>query len=442
MSSIGMNYCITNKPVEGREYNQLSIDGDNVFRTLDIFNEISLIFSEGNDLEETLTSVLEKALVITGMERGGIYLKERTSGDYLLTVHSHIREEFKKINGRITTEWESLLPVIIEGRVVAVSDTCAADITPERKRSTIREGFRSYVSIPLQSNNLVDGILMVSSSMVRQYSKFQVKLFSIIGQQIGLALKNIELMDKLRSSHEMYSELFENAVDGMYTHDIDGNFLSMNQAAADLLGMSIEEAVGTNIRDYLNEEGLEVASAIHAQLLNGKSFIVPPILEIIRKDGKRVFFEINMRPLMEDGRIVGLHGVARDIDKRFNAEKNMLIFSRALSSSIDGINISDEDHNITFINEAGAKIFGYSRSELVGQSADIFYAEEDLPNFNENIIPAIEKYGYYNGLILARKKSGKAFPLEVTLTSVFGDNGKTIAHFAVFRERNTNNHIY
>ena len=138
---------------------------------------------------------------------------------------------------------------------------------------------------------------------------------------------------------------------------------------------------------------------------------------------------------MENGKLIGVHGVARDVDKRLNAEKNMLVFTRALNLTPNGINLSDDKHNITFINEAGAKLFGYSRSELIGQPANIFYAEEDLPNLRENVIPAMEKHGYYHGLILARKKGGAVFPLEVTLTSVFGQNGETVANIGVFRER-------
>ncbi len=435
MSSLGLGHRITHPMVGGDQNHNQSYDEGDIFRIFDIFNEISLIFSEDITFEQKLASMLEQVLLLTGMEKGGIYLKDRTNSDYILTVHSPVSEDFKQMHGRITHEWESLHPVFIEGKVVVVSDTCVADISPERKRSTIKEGFRSYVSIPLKNNNLVDGIIMASSSQVRQYSKFQTNLFSTIGQQVGLAMKNVSLMEELKLSRDWYRELFENAADGMYTNDLDGTFLSMNQAGADMLGLTIEEAVGTKIRDYLTEEGIGIASAVHAQILNGTTFFLPPILEIVRKDGKRVFFEINMRPLMKDGKVVGLHGVARDIDKRFNAEKNILVFSRALSHSIDGINISDSNHNITFINEAGAKIFGYSRSELIGQPANIFYAEEDLPNYYENVIPALEKYGNYKGLILAREKGGKAFPLEVTLTSVFDKNKKTIANLAVFRER-------
>ncbi|MCG7848188.1 MAG: PAS domain S-box protein [ANME-2 cluster archaeon] len=435
MSSSGLGHRITHPMVGGDQNHNQSYDEGDILRILEIFNEISLIFIEDITFEQKLTSMLEQVLILTGMENGGIYLKDRTNGDYILTVHSPVSEEFKQKHGRITYEWEYFHPVIIEGKVMVVPGTSIANISPERKRSTIKEGFLSYVSIPLKNNNLVDGIIMASSSQVRQYSEFQNKLFSTIGQQVGLAMKNLGLMEEVKHSRDWYCELFENAADGMYTNDLDGTFLSLNQAGADMLGLTIKEAVGTKIRDYLNEEDIEIASAVHAQILNGMSFFVPPILEIVRKDRKKMFLEINMRPLMKDGKVVGLHGVARDIDKRFNAEKNMLVFSRALSHSIDGINISDSNHNITFINEAGAKIFGYSRSELIGQPANIFYAEEDLPNYYENVIPTLEKYGNFNGLILAREKGGKAFPLEVTLTSVFDKNKKTIANLAVFRER-------
>lgn len=435
MSSISLGHCLTNTVADpNQNHGALNDEGD-ILRILDIFNENCLILNEDITFEQKLTSLLEQILILTEMEKGGIYLKDRPSGDYILTIHSPISEEFRQKHGRINHEWKSLHPVFIEGKVVVVSDTCTADITPERKRSTIKEGFRSYLSIPLKSNNLVDGIIMASCSHVREYSEIQKKLFSIIGQQVSTVMKYLRSMEELKHSRDLYCDLFENAADGMFTNDLEGTFLSMNQAGADMLGLTIEEAVGTKIRDYLTEEGLEIASAIHAQILDGDTFFLPPVVEIVRKDGKKVFFEVNMRPLMEDGKVVGLHGIARDIDKRFNAEKNMLVFSKALSNSIDGINISDSDYNITFINEAGANIFGYSRSELIGQSASIFYTEEDLPDYYKIVIPAIEKYGYYNGLILARKKSGKAFPLEITLTSVFDKNRKVIANFAVFRER-------
>lgn len=81
-------------------------------------------------------------------------------------------------------------------------------------------------------------------------------------------------------------------------------------------------------------------------------------------------------------------------------------------------------------------MFGYSRMELIGQHVSIFYAEEDMSNFNENVMPAMKKYGYWNGLILGRKKDGTAFPVEVTLNSMMDEKGEPLVNLAIFRKRN------
>ncbi|MBE0524266.1 MAG: PAS domain S-box protein [Methanosarcinales archaeon] len=141
---------------------------------------------------------------------------------------------------------------------------------------------------------------------------------------------------------------------------------------------------------------------------------------------------------MENGKPVAVHGIARNVNKRLQAEKNMLIFSKAFNLATDGIDISDSDHKISFINESGAKLFGYSRRELLGQPANISYAEEDLPNLEENVIPAMEKYGYWNGLILGRKKDGSVIPIEVSLSSVMDQIGKPLVNIGVFREFKSN----
>lgn len=418
--------------------NKFSLDEDRVFGLLEAFNEISSIITRNDDFKRKMDEILEKAIELTEMEKGGIYLLDRNTGDYVLEFHSSVSEEFKKKHGRITQDWSSLHAVMNHGKVVSVPDTCTADITPERKRSTIKEGFRSYVSIPLIDDKSILGILMASSSMVQEYSDIQVKFFSIIGQQIGMAIQNANLMEELSKSREMYSDLFENAADVMYIHDMEGNFLSINQACANILGINKEDTKRYHIRDFLTEDCMEIANEILDSVIKGEKKPIPPVLEVNTMNGNRLFLEFNVRPVIENGKLIGIHGIARDVDKRLRAEENHLVFTKSINLARDGIVISDGEHNITFITEVGAGIFGYSKAELIGQLADIFYAEEDISNLTDNVIPAVEKYGYFNGLIMARKKDGTAFPLEVTLSSMRDDNGKTLVIIGVFREKKSN----
>ena len=63
----------------------------------------------------------------------------------------------------------------------------------------------------------------------------------------------------LRESEERYRELFENANDIIYTHDLNGNFTSLNKSGERVTGYSREEALRMNIADVLTSESAKTA---------------------------------------------------------------------------------------------------------------------------------------------------------------------------------------
>ena len=418
--------------------NFLDLEKSNAFEILELFNQISSIISRNNPFEKTLLELLDKVLEITGMESGGIYILNRETGNYMLTVNSNVSEEFLQKHSEITPEWKSLRPVMDEGNVVEIPDVLAPILYTDtgRKKLAINEGIHSSAGIPLINENSINGILIISYPGIHEFTEIEKRLFTIIGRQLGNSIKQANLIEQLYKSQEMYHDLFNNAADVIYTHDLKGNLLSMNKTGLDALHVDKKDIFRSNIRDFLTEESLEVAQYMMSLITQGEKIQFPVILEVIRADGARSFIEFNVRPILEDGKPVAVHGIARDIDRRLKAEQNILIFSKALNLTSDGIDVSDADHNITFINEAGAKMFGYKRMELIGQHASIFYAEEDISNFTENVVPAMKKYGYWNGLILGKKKDGTAFPVEVTLTSMMDEKGDPLVNLVIFRERN------
>ena len=418
--------------------NFLDLEKSNAFEILELFNQISSIISKKNPFEKTHSELLDKVLEITGMESGGIYILNRETGNYILTVRSTVCEEFLQKHSEITREWKSLLPVMDEGKVVVVPDVLAPITYADtgRKKLAINEGSHSFAGIPLINENSINGILMTSYPDIHEFTESEKRLFSIIGRQLGNSIKQANIIEQLHKSLEMYHDLFDNAVDIIYTHDMEGNMLSINKAGLDILLLDKKDILRSNIRDFLTAESLEVAQYMISLITQGEDIRFPVIQEVIRMDGTRLFIEFNIRPIIEDGKPVAVHGIARDVDKRLKAEQNILIFNKALNLTSDGIDVSDADHNITFINEAGAKMFGYKKMELIGQHASIFYAEEDISNFTENVIPAMGKYGYWNGLILGRNKDGTVFPVEVTLNSMMDEKGEPLVNLAIFRKRN------
>ena len=55
----------------------------------------------------------------------------------------------------------------------------------------------------------------------------------------------------LRESEERYRELFENAKDAIYVHDLEGTYIRINRAAETLSGYTREEIVGHNFKEFV-----------------------------------------------------------------------------------------------------------------------------------------------------------------------------------------------
>ncbi|PYS91974.1 MAG: GGDEF domain-containing protein [Acidobacteria bacterium] len=138
----------------------------------------------------------------------------------------------------------------------------------------------------------------------------------------------------LRESEERYRELFENANDIVYTHDLRGNFTSLNKTGERATGYTRAEAVEMNIAQVVAPEHLQMArEMIGRKQAAGESTVYE--LEIIAKDGRHVPLEISTRLIFQDGRAVGVQGIARDITERKQAEERLR--QHALSDALTGL---------------------------------------------------------------------------------------------------------
>jgi diguanylate cyclase (GGDEF)-like protein/PAS domain S-box-containing protein len=157
-----------------------------------------------------------------------------------------------------------------------------------------------------------------------------------------------------RRNEERYRDLFENANDLIYTHDLDGNFTSLNRAGERITGYSREEALRLNISDIVAPEFLGQAKAMIAKKVAGKGPTTYE-LEIIPKTGKRKTLELSTRLISSGGLAVGIQGIARDITARRQAETSLhntvSLLASTLESTADGIVVLGLDRNIVTCNQ-------------------------------------------------------------------------------------------
>ncbi len=188
--------------------------------------------------------------------------------------------------------------------------------------------------------------------------------------------------DALKLSEERYRQLFENANDIIYLHDLDGNYLSINEAGLKVFGYTEEEVLSMNMADITAPEHLKLMKRKLSKKIAGETGQTVYEVTCIRKDGSLIALEVNSSVIIEDGMPMAVQGIARDITERKQAEeasrKNEERYRDLFENANDLIYTHDLEGNFTSLNRAGEIITGYSREEALKMNLGQVVAPEFL----------------------------------------------------------------
>jgi PAS domain S-box-containing protein len=125
---------------------------------------------------------------------------------------------------------------------------------------------------------------------------------------------------------ERYEDLFENANDMVFTHDLNGRITSINKTGEQLLQRPRHEILSKRLVEFVVEEQRAVAGQWLNQVVKGVE-IQPVEWDFISGTGQRVRLEIGARMIELEGKRVEVEGIARDITERKRLEKEILEIS-------------------------------------------------------------------------------------------------------------------
>lgn len=125
---------------------------------------------------------------------------------------------------------------------------------------------------------------------------------------------------------ERYVDLFENANDMVFTHDVTGRITSINEAGERLLQRSRREILDRNLVDLMAEDQRTAAAQWLGAIV--KETESPTVeWDFVNAVGQRVRLEISTRLIGEKGAGAEIEGIARDITERRRLERELLEIS-------------------------------------------------------------------------------------------------------------------
>lgn len=136
--------------------------------------------------------------------------------------------------------------------------------------------------------------------------------------------------ERIAQSERRYRELSEGANDIIYTHDLVGNFLFVNQRAISVLGYSRHEFAGLRFLDIVAEESMAQAKDYISALIAGRDYEQIE-LRMVCKDSSVVVLQLRATLMKRDGRPAGIHGIARNVTAEKQLAEQLLQYERLAS---------------------------------------------------------------------------------------------------------------
>jgi PAS domain S-box-containing protein len=235
--------------------------------------------------------------------------------------------------------------------------------------------------------------------------------------------------EQIGLTEKTFSESVLSSLPGIfYMFDSTGKMLRWNRNFESVSGYSSDEIARMSFLDFFVGEEKELAQEkIQEVLEKGASSVEA---KFVSKDGHQT-------PLLLTGLLFRsensscLIGMGIDITQRKKAERELLIKDNAISSSIDGMTISDLQGNVTYANPAFVKMLGYSSDkEVLGKPIEEM-AQKSKEKADE-IVKALKTKGWWTGEITTTRKDGSKFYSMLSGSLVKDEAGKPICMLGSF----------
>jgi PAS domain S-box-containing protein len=201
------------------------------------------------DLDEILRNALQTTLDVIGEASGEIFLLDDESGDLRLHTHQGLSDLFLADEASIGPGECLCGQAFQQQQVLAVADL--AHHPARTREACLREGFQSCIRLPLVARGEALGLLNIQSRDHRQFTLADQELLTAIGNQIGIAIANAQLIDDAEQRRATLDSVMNSLVDGLILLDRRGRIQYVNPCAAEMLGLAARDLAGLSVEGMM-----------------------------------------------------------------------------------------------------------------------------------------------------------------------------------------------
>jgi PAS domain S-box-containing protein len=225
---------------------------------------------------------------------------------------------------------------------------------PERVRENVKVVAKKVFSGEIESVEYFENEILTKSGQEKLISWNNAVLKDDTGKITGTLSSGEDITERrraeitLRESEQKLRNIFENSTNMFYSHTPEHMLTYVSPQVEIILGYTVEETLvkWTDLAsdNPLNEIGFEITKIA---IESGKRQ-APYQLELVNKDGTKIWVEVREFPVVEKGKTIGISGSLADITERKHADQIRTVL---FNISNRAIRTDDLNKFIWFIRE-------------------------------------------------------------------------------------------
>jgi PAS domain S-box-containing protein len=224
---------------------------------------------------------------------------------------------------------------------------------------------------------------------------------------------------RLKLTDQRYQQVIDNIQDAVIIDDVDGRVVYANKVFLKLFGLDAKDLENLVLEDYIAPEWRQRLRDRHDRRVRGEE--VPSHFRYVglKKSGERMWLEVSVLKVVEDGKVVGTQSAIRDISSQKKMEEALHSAHETMEELVKGLPLAvcgmDAGSIVTMWNPAAEAMFGWKVEEIVGKPYPL--APDDLNRQHRTMLgSAIREGKIFSGFETVRhRKDGT--PVEIAIWS-------------------------
>jgi diguanylate cyclase (GGDEF)-like protein/PAS domain S-box-containing protein len=264
----------------------------------------------------------------------------------------------------------------------------------------------------------------------RRPTPAQTSLIEQMAHLTAIALERLASQRSLESERGRLLALIDAIPDLVFFKDVQGHYLSYNQAFSRFFNVGPHEVVGKTDHDLIAPELAQTYQSNDRMALAAGAPVI--IEEWVHNGNCRpagTLFETIKAPVIgEDGALMGIVGVARDITNRKDIETRLRLAASVFAHSHDGILITSPQGRIVEANQAFLNVLDLPREHVVGKNLRHLELVRRQKTLYVGIWGHLRRQHFWQGELSGARLNGGSYAERLTLTAV-RDAQQNLTHY-------------